>query len=57
VHPALINDAAGWVASPDGEPFAVAGLTVREGRITAMDVLLDLERLARVDLTALDPLS
>jgi len=55
VHPALINGAAGWVASLDGEPFAVAGLTVRDGRITAMDILLDPERLPRVDLTALDP--
>jgi hypothetical protein len=31
----------------------VAALTLRDGRIAAMDILLDRERLARLDLTAI----
>ena len=51
---ALVNGAPGWVALRDGEVFAVGALTVRNGRITTMDILLDPARLARLDLTALD---
>ncbi|HEV2921871.1 MAG TPA: hypothetical protein VG673_21930, partial [Actinomycetota bacterium] len=39
--PALVNGAAGWVSLLDGEVFAVGALTVRNGRITTMDILLD----------------
>jgi RNA polymerase sigma factor (sigma-70 family) len=47
----LINGVPGGVAwSPDGTPFAVLAMTVRRGRIVAMDVLSDPERLARLDL-------
>ena len=52
--PALVNGAAGWVSLLDGEVFAVGALTVRNGRITTMDILLDPARLARLDLTAFD---
>jgi hypothetical protein len=38
----------------DGELFAIAALTVHNGRITTMDVLLDPARLARLDLTVFD---
>lgn len=55
VRPALVNGAAGWVAWLDGEAYAVAALTLQNGRITTMDVLLDPARLARLDLTAFDP--
>jgi RNA polymerase sigma-70 factor (ECF subfamily) len=51
---ALINGAAGWVSVLDGELFAIAALTVHNGRITTMDVLLDPARLARLDLTLFD---
>ena len=51
---ALVNGAAGWVALLDGEAYAVAALTVANGRITTMDILLDPARLARLDLTAFD---
>jgi RNA polymerase sigma factor (sigma-70 family) len=51
---ALVNGAAGWVALLDGEAHAVAALTVANGRITTMDILLDPARLARLDLTAFD---
>jgi RNA polymerase sigma factor (sigma-70 family) len=53
-RPALINGAAGWVSLLDGEVFAVAALTLQNGRITTMDILLDPARLARLDLTAFD---
>jgi RNA polymerase sigma-70 factor (ECF subfamily) len=51
---ALINGAVGVVTRQDGEPFSVAGFTVRAGRIVAMDILADPERLRRLDLTPLD---
>jgi RNA polymerase sigma factor (sigma-70 family) len=49
-RPALINGAPGWVSVLDGELYAVASLTVQDGRITTMDILLDPARLARLDL-------
>src|ERR671910_1410776 len=48
---ALINGAPGWVSVLDGELFAIAALTVHNGRITTMDILLDPARLARLDIT------
>jgi Sigma-70, region 4 len=54
VRPALVNGVAGWVSLLDGEVFAVAAFTVRNGRITMMDILVDPARLARIDLTHLD---
>jgi RNA polymerase sigma factor (sigma-70 family) len=53
-RPALVNGAAGWISLLDGAVYAVAALTLRNGRITTMDILLDPERLARLDLTAFD---
>ncbi len=50
VRPALINGAAGWVSLLDGEVYAIAALTVHNGRIRTMDILLDPARLARLDL-------
>jgi RNA polymerase sigma-70 factor (ECF subfamily) len=48
----LVNGIPGGVAwSPDGRPFAVLALTVRGGRIVAIDVLADPDRLGRLDLT------
>jgi len=54
MHPALVNGAAGVVATSDGEPFSVMACTVRGGRIAAMDILADPERLGALDLTVLD---
>jgi RNA polymerase sigma-70 factor (ECF subfamily) len=51
---ALINGAPGWVSVLDGELYAIAALTVHNGRITAMDILLDPARLARLDITGFD---
>jgi RNA polymerase sigma factor (sigma-70 family) len=49
-RPALINGAAGWVSVLDGELYAIGALTLHNGRITTMDILLDPARLARLDL-------
>jgi RNA polymerase sigma factor (sigma-70 family) len=53
-HPALINGAAGAVATLDGEPYSVGAITVRGGRIVEIDLLADPERLRQLDLTVLD---
>ena len=48
----LVNGIPGGVAwAPDGNPFAVLALTVRRGRIVAIDVLADPDRLRQLDLT------
>jgi hypothetical protein len=54
VRPALINGAAGVVVAPHGRPFAVMGFTVANGRVLAIDSIIDPERLAALDLTVLD---
>ena len=48
----LVNGIPGGIAwAPDGSPFAVLALTVKGGRIVAIDVLADPDRLAELDLT------
>jgi RNA polymerase sigma factor (sigma-70 family) len=48
----LVNGIPGGVAwAPDGSPFAVVALTVRGGKIVAIDVLADPDRLGQLDLT------
>jgi len=54
VRAALVNGAPGWVSLLDGKVFSVAALTLRNGRITEIDILLDPVRLTRLDLTRLD---
>ncbi|MFD3870837.1 sigma-70 family RNA polymerase sigma factor [Streptomyces sp. NPDC058623] len=51
-HPALVNGTPGVVSMADGKPLSVMAFTVRDGRITALDILTDPERLARIDLSA-----
>jgi RNA polymerase sigma factor (sigma-70 family) len=53
VRPALINGSAGAVVTIHGQVFSVMGFTVADGRIVAIDVLYDPERLAALDLTLL----
>ena len=49
----LVNGIPGGVAwAPDGSPFAVLALTVKGGRVVAIDVLADPDRLGQLDLTA-----
>ena len=54
VRPALINGAAGVVVAPEGQAVSVMAFLVRDGRITEINVIVDPERLATLDLTALD---
>ena len=51
-HPALIDGAAGFVATEDGVPVAVLAFTVVDGRITAIDALGGPDRLAGLGLEA-----
>jgi RNA polymerase sigma factor (sigma-70 family) len=53
VHPALINGAAGVVVAAHGRAMFVMAFTVREGKVVAIDVLSDPDRLQQLDLTAL----
>jgi RNA polymerase sigma factor (sigma-70 family) len=50
----LVNGSVGVVNAPEGQALAVMGVTVADGRITEMYILADPDRLARLDLTALD---
>jgi RNA polymerase sigma factor (sigma-70 family) len=47
-RPAIVNGAAGAVVGRDERPFAVVGFTVAGGRITAIDLIIDPEKLMRV---------
>ena len=50
----LVNGEIGILNAPQGRPRAVMGVTVSEGRIVAVYILADPERLARLDLGVLD---
>jgi RNA polymerase sigma factor (sigma-70 family) len=52
-HPALVNGVAGAVTTRDGVAFSVGAFTVRGGKIVALDILADPERLRSLDLTIL----
>jgi RNA polymerase sigma-70 factor, ECF subfamily len=47
-RPAIVNGAAGAVIGRPGRPFAVVGITVAHGRITALDFVVDPSKLARI---------
>ena len=48
----LVNGMPGGIAwAPDGSPYAILALTVTGGRIVAIDILADPERLGKLDLT------
>src|SRR5262249_2649989 len=53
--PALINGAAGVVVILAGRPLALMAFTVANGKVAAIDVLWDPDRLADLDLAALNP--
>jgi RNA polymerase sigma factor (sigma-70 family) len=53
-RPALVNGAAGVVVAPQRRPFSVLAFTVVRDKIVEIDVFLDPERLARLDLALLD---
>jgi len=52
VRAATINGAAGAVIFVAGRPTAIMGFVVRGGRVAAIDVLADPQRIARIDLSA-----
>jgi RNA polymerase sigma factor (sigma-70 family) len=54
VKPALVNGAAGAIVAPHGRLFSVMAFTVSGGRITAIDALLDPQRLAQLDVDLRD---
>jgi RNA polymerase sigma factor (sigma-70 family) len=53
-RPALIDGAAGLVWTPGGVPRVVFGFTIAGGRIVAIDVVADPERLSRLQVALLD---
>jgi RNA polymerase sigma factor (sigma-70 family) len=53
-RPALINGAAGVVVADGGTPISIMGFTVVGGRIMAIDVIADPERLDRLDPVGLE---
>jgi RNA polymerase sigma-70 factor (ECF subfamily) len=52
-HPAIVDGAAGFVATEAGVPVAVLAFTIHDGRISAIDALGDPARLAGLDLEAI----
>ncbi len=53
-RPVLVNGTAGALAIADGKVFSVMAFTVVDGRIVSIDVLLDPDRVAELDLASLD---
>jgi RNA polymerase sigma factor (sigma-70 family) len=53
VRAAIVNGSAGAVIFVAGRATAIMGFVVRGGRVAAIDVLADPQRIARVDLSAL----
>jgi RNA polymerase sigma-70 factor (ECF subfamily) len=53
-QPALVDGAAGAVWAPGGQPRMVFGFTITHGKIVAIDILADPERLRQLDLAVLD---
>ncbi len=52
--PALINGAAGAAVVVNGKLVSVMAFTVLDGRAVAIDVIVDPDRLGRLDISALD---
>lgn len=50
----LVSGEIGVVNAPEGRPLSVMGVTVSGGRIGALHILADPQRLARLDLGAFD---
>ena len=51
---ALVNGVVGAVGIRDGVPFSIGAFTVSGGKIVALDMLVNPERIRRFDLTILD---
>ncbi|HUO69492.1 MAG TPA: RNA polymerase sigma factor SigJ [Solirubrobacteraceae bacterium] len=46
-HSAIVNGGAGVVVGPPSSPFAIAGFTVRRGRIVELDLVVDPAKVRR----------
>jgi RNA polymerase sigma-70 factor (ECF subfamily) len=53
-RPVLVNGTPGLVCIRQGQPFSAIRFTVIAGRITAVDILADSDRLNRLELSALE---
>lgn len=53
-QPALVNGAAGVLVADQGQPLAVMGFTIAQGKIVEINILADTARLSRLDLPGLD---
>jgi RNA polymerase sigma-70 factor (ECF subfamily) len=51
-RPAIVNGAPGFVVVVGGRPYAILGLTFRDDAIAELDILVDPDRLAAIDLSA-----
>ena len=54
IRPVLANGGLGVVVMVDGQPFSVMGFTIIAGKVVAIDVLADPQRLGQVDFSNLD---
>jgi RNA polymerase sigma-70 factor (ECF subfamily) len=50
-RPVLVNGVPGVLVAPQGKPFSVMAFTVAGGKVAAIDVLADPDRLERLSLT------
>ena len=53
-QPALVDGAVGLVWAPGGRPQVVFDLTITEGKIVAIDLIADPDRLGELDVATLD---
>jgi RNA polymerase sigma-70 factor (ECF subfamily) len=49
----MVNGGPGVIVAPNGQPVALLAVTVSGDRITEIDIIADVERLARLNLTEL----
>jgi RNA polymerase sigma factor (sigma-70 family) len=49
----LVNGTPGYLVARNGQPLAVIGLAVRNGKVSEIDILADPERLSQLDLAHL----
>ncbi|HEY7813969.1 MAG TPA: hypothetical protein VIC62_12070 [Nakamurella sp.] len=51
-YPVLVNGLPGLVAAPNGRPFALLSVAIRDGRIVEIDIIADPDRRLRLGLPA-----
>ncbi|WP_188191527.1 sigma-70 family RNA polymerase sigma factor [Nonomuraea sp. SYSU D8015] len=54
VRPVLVNGVAGVLTVPDGEPMSIMAFTVAGGKVVAIDILADVDRLKTLVLPGLE---